>query len=110
LHYSWPGNLRELEHTIARAVLLEDGEVVRLSHLGLGDPPLARREAEERIVRLPPHGTSLREIEKEALLQALEGANWVQKKAAARLDISPRVMYYKLKSHSITHPKWSKRR
>jgi transcriptional regulator with GAF, ATPase, and Fis domain len=62
------------------------------------------------MVSLPPHGISLRDIEKEALLQALEGANWVQKKAAARLDISPRVMHYKLKSHGITHPKWSKRR
>ena len=110
LNYSWPGNLRELEHTIARGVLLEGGEVMRLSHLGLNEPPLTRSEREERMVSLPPHGISLRDIEKEALLQALEGANWVQKKAAARLDISPRVMHYKLKSHGITHPKWSKRR
>lgn len=110
LHHSWPGNLRELEHTIARGVLLEGGEVMRLSHLDLREPPLARGDGEAGIVKLPPHGTSLRQIEKEALLQALEGANWVQKKAAARLDISPRVMYYKLKSHGITHPKWSKRR
>jgi DNA-binding NtrC family response regulator len=110
LHHSWPGNLRELEHTIARGVLLQDGEVMRLSHLGLGEPPAAHAQGEERIVKLPPHGTSLRQIEKEALLQALESANWVQKTAAARLDISPRVMYYKLKSHGITHPKWAKRR
>jgi DNA-binding NtrC family response regulator len=108
--YAWPGNLHELAVTIAQGVLREEGELIRLGSLGIGDRALAPREGESRLVNLPPHGASLRDIEREALLQALQRTNWVQKKAAAHLDISPRVMHYKLKSHRITHPRWARRR
>jgi DNA-binding NtrC family response regulator len=109
LAYPWPGNLHELEATVAQGVLREAGEVMRLSSLGLGEH-LPAEEGKGPLVHLPPQGASLLEIERQALLQALQRANWVQKEAAARLDISPRVMHYKLKRHGITHPKWRRRR
>jgi DNA-binding NtrC family response regulator len=110
LTYPWPGNLRELEYSVARGVLREEDELMRLASLGLAPGPGGRGEEEEPIVRLPPHGVALREIERQALLQALRRTNWVQKDAAVHLDISPRVMHYKLKTHGITHPRWSRRR
>jgi two-component system, NtrC family, response regulator AtoC len=110
LTYPWPGNLRELQHTIARGVLLEDNELMRLANLRLDPGAGASGDDRDSIVKLPPRGTSLREIERQALLQALQHTNWVQKEAAVHLDISPRVMHYKLKTHGITHPKWSRRR
>ena len=110
LEYPWPGNLRELESTIAHGVTQEEDEVMRLSSLGLGKRRSSAGEAEDRIVRLPPNGVSLKAIEREALLQALQRTNWVQKDAAAHLDISPRVMHYKLKTHGITPPRRSPRR
>jgi DNA-binding NtrC family response regulator len=110
LEYSWPGNLRELESTIAHGVTQEEDEVMRLGSLGLGERRSSAGKAEDRIVRLPPNGVSLKAIEREALLQALQRTNWVQKDAAAHLDISPRVMHYKLKTHSITPPRRSPRR
>jgi DNA-binding NtrC family response regulator len=108
--YSWPGNLHELAATITQGVLREEGKVMHLGSLGLSERAFAPRESESRLVHLPAHGASLRDIEREALLQALERTHWVQKAAAAHLDISPRVMHYKLKSHGITHPHWAKRR
>jgi DNA-binding NtrC family response regulator len=110
LTYPWPGNLRELQHTIARGVLLADDELLRTANLGLDPGSGARGDDQEHIVKLPPRGASLREIERQALLQALQRTNWVQKDAAVHLDISPRVMHYKLKMHGITHPRWSRRR
>jgi putative transposase len=110
LNYPWPGNLRELESTIAHGVCREEDEVMCLSSLGLGEPWSSAGESENSIVRLPPHGIALKELEREALLQALRRANWVQKDAAAHLDISPRVLHYKLKTHGITPPKRSHRR
>ena len=110
LEYSWPGNLRELESTIARGVSREAEEVMCLSSLGLGERRSRAGESEARIVRLPPHGISLKDIEREALIQALQRTNWVQKDAAAHLDITPRVMHYKLKTHGITPPRSSPRR
>jgi len=110
LEYPWPGNLRELESTIARGVSLEAEEVMSLSNLGLGERRSRVGESEDRIVHLPPHGVSLKDIERDALIQALQRTNWVQKDAAAHLDITPRVMHYKLKTHGITPPRGSSRR
>ncbi len=110
LTYPWPGNMRELEMAVARSVLLAAGEVIDLSGLGIGERHSALAKGEERAVKLPPRGISLKEIERQTLLQALEQAKWVQKAAAVLLDISPRVMNYKLQAHGITHAKWSKRR
>ena len=104
LEYHWPGNLRELESTIAHGVAQEEDEVMQLSSLSLGGRRSSTGESEDRIVRLPPNGVSLKAIEREALLQALQRTYWVQKNAAAHLDISPRVMHYKLKTHGITPP------
>jgi DNA-binding NtrC family response regulator len=110
LGYSWPGNLRELESTIAHAVSQEAGEAMCLSSLGLGERRSSAGESEDRIVRLPSSGISLKAIEREALIQALQRTNWVQKDAAAHLDITPRVIHYKLKTHGITPPRRSPRR
>jgi DNA-binding NtrC family response regulator len=110
LTYPWPGNLRELESTIARGVSREAEEVMCLSSLALDERRSGAGESEDRIVRLPPHGISLKDIEREALIQAMQRTNWVQKDAAAHLDITPRVMHYKLKTHGITPPRRSPRR
>jgi DNA-binding NtrC family response regulator len=110
LEYSWPGNLRELESTIARGVSLETEEVMGLNSLALGERRFRAGELEDKIVRLPAHGISLKNIEREALIQALQRTNWVHKDAAAHLDISPRVMHYKLKLHGITTPRSLPRR
>jgi DNA-binding NtrC family response regulator len=110
LEYLWPGNLRELESTIAHGVAHEEDEVMRLSSLGLGERRSSAGESGDRIVRLPPNGVSLKAIERDALLQALQRTGWVQKDAAAHLDISPRVMHYKLKTHGITPQRRSPRR
>jgi DNA-binding NtrC family response regulator len=110
LEYSWPGNLRELESTIAHGVSQEAEEVMCLSSLGLGQRRSRAGESEDRIVRLPSNGVPLKDIEREALIQALQRTNWVQKDAAAHLDITPRVMHYKLKTHGITPPRRSPRR
>ena len=110
LAYPWPGNLRELESTIAHGVAQEEDEVMQLSSVSLAGRRSSTGESEDRIVRLPPNGVSLKAIEREALLQALQRTSWVQKDAAAHLDISPRVMHYKLKTHGITQPGRSPRR
>lgn len=108
--YAWPGNLQELAATITQGVLREERKVMHLSSLGMSEQARLAQERDSRLVNLPAHGASLHDIEREALLQALQRTHWVQKAAAAHLDISPRVMHYKLKSHGITHPKWTKRR
>jgi len=108
--YNWPGNIRELENTIERAVLMADGEIIEPKDIAIGG---ARPEEQGRlgsILRLPPEGIALEEIEKMAILEALRMNDWVQKDAAKFLGISSRVMNYKIQKYRITHPRWSRNR
>jgi transcriptional regulator with GAF, ATPase, and Fis domain len=57
------------------------------------------------VVKIPPTGIALEEIERIALVEALKMSNWVQKDAAELLAISPRVMNYKIKTLGIDFPR-----
>ena len=87
--YHWPGNVRELEHVIERAIVLAEGPVIR------------PRDLPERIsgarVAVPevrvPLGTTLKEIERRVIEQALAHTGGDKTAAAALLGIGRRTIY-----------------
>jgi len=107
--HTWPGNIRELENTIERAVLMAEGRFVQEEDLNLG---VSGRTSVDNVaslnLRLPPTGVDLEELERQAILEALRISNWVQKDAAKFLGISSRVMNYKVAKYEIKNPRWSK--
>ncbi len=106
LRYNWPGNIRELENAIERAVLLADERELASTDLHLGDESPTGDPGElAQVLKLPPRGIALEEIERQALVEALRMSNWVQKDAAELLNISPRVMNYKIKTLHIDYPR-----
>jgi len=107
--YHWPGNIRELENTMERAVLMAEGDRITADDLNLffaGEGP----ELQEDAIRLPAQGIRLADAERELIVQALERAGWVQKDAARLLGVSSRALNYKIKSFGITHPTWKQNR
>src|SRR5688572_27675664 len=92
MRYNWPGNIRELENTIERAMLMTENHNIGVDDLLLGETtsPSSSRES-TAAVKIPPSGIPLEEIERSALIEALRMSNWVQKDAAELLSISPRV-------------------
>ena len=106
MRYNWPGNIRELENAVERAMLLADGHSLGALDLRLGEastPGGARDHSS--VVKIPPTGIPLEDIERTALVEALKMSNWVQKDAAELLSISPRVMNYKIKTLGIEFPR-----
>lgn len=104
--YHWPGNIRELENTIERTVVMTEGDVITPELLR---PLFAKRtlaSGEEAKILLPPNGVCLEDVEKSLVNQALERSNWIQKDAANLLNISSRVLNYKIKRFAITHESW----
>src|SRR5687767_11820858 len=107
VRYNWPGNIRELENAIERAALLAESPMIMSSDLRLGDfaPAGTSSKDSQSVVKIPPTGIALEDIERQAITEALKMANWVQKDAAELLQISPRVMNYKIKTLNIEMPR-----
>jgi len=99
--YHWPGNVRQLEHVIERAVILErDGKlVVRLPD----DPMQPVTEAARPL--LPPVGTTIQDAlqayEREVIVAALKEALGVQARAARRLGLSRSNLSYRINKLGI---------
>jgi len=101
--YPWPGNIRQLSNTIERAILMEDGMVIRPESISL--PKIDALSPS----RIKPAGLKLSaDEEKEMISRALENHLWIQKDAARQLGITPRALNYRIKKLGITHARWRK--
>jgi len=104
LAYSWPGNVRELKNLCRRLVLLGHGETIGLAHL----PGAIRRGPGDGVS--PTSGsaasraTTLPEMERAMVLQALEANDWNRSAAARALGIPRHVLLYRLQKYGITRP------
>ena len=90
-NYEWPGNIRELENLIERAVVLSKSKVITRENL----PPFFLRPPKEKKVVFPESASDLQlkdqieQFQKSAIITALKRTKGVQKKAAVLLGIKP---------------------
>ncbi len=95
MNYHWPGNIRELEHTIEHAFVLCKSQIVTLDHL-----PSDIRGQARITLKTPAEGDPSAEI-----LKALDLANWNKSGAARILGISRPTLYKKMSAFKIIRPK-----
>jgi two-component system NtrC family response regulator len=98
--HRWPGNVRELENVVERLVVLCPGDEVTVTDLP--DFLVRERPAMEAIqLELPPQGISIEAVERELVLRALQRFNWNQTKAAEFLDISRKMLIYRMEKFNL---------
>jgi two-component system, NtrC family, response regulator AtoC len=107
LAYRWPGNIRELQHTIQRYMILPDVERV-LSELMMSeeehvppDAPAPLPLGTGRIALKPLVAQAAEEAEKKVILRVLDETHWNRRRAAARLDICYKTLLNKLHHWSL---------
>jgi two-component system, NtrC family, response regulator AtoC len=100
--HDWPGNVRELKNAMERAVVMQTAGVVDIDHL-----PDRLRVAAASPAALPGDGKirqQLAEIERAAIVEALEQTGGNQTHAAQRLGVSRRTLIYKMEKYGLKPP------
>lgn len=109
MNYHWPGNVRQLEAVIERAMLLSDGREIEHYDLPIEvrffDLPAQNLRATARNgkfgIEIPSGGISFEELERDLIVQAMERSDWVITKAARLLGLSYRTLQYRLEKFRI---------
>ena len=114
IQYDWPGNVREMENLIERLVIMSDSDYISLEfiapYLESGSPasehgaacPTGSHTGESsNSQHSSSHHSSLKELEKNEIIHALENNDWIQYKAAASLGLTARQMGYRVKRYNL---------
>jgi len=102
LKHAWPGNVRELENTIERAVILLPGDYITEKELPLNITRPYSENSDWVIPRsMDVANRSLEDIEKEAILSAIEAAGGNKSKTARRLGINRKTLHKKLITYGL---------
>jgi DNA-binding NtrC family response regulator len=108
--YSWPGNIRQLEWAMERAVVLGESDCLELRDL---PPEILQQAPGVAAAQAPPGDTALRPIipegsweehEKAKILEALQRSNWNITRAAQLLGMTFRTLQYRLEKFAIKRP------
>jgi DNA-binding NtrC family response regulator len=107
--FHWQGNVRELKNLIERGVLVGEGPILNLSHLGFigarkkSLPPVTQSESLLPYAPLPPEGIDLSALEAHYIREAYQRAGGNDRRAANLLNMSYYAFRYKKKNLKIIH-------
>ena len=108
LHYSWPGNIRELENIIERMVILAEEDILSVEDLPPRISEVTPAPANNLYPEIGDEGIDFNQVvsdfEDHLLLQALERSGWVKNKAAQLLRLNRTTLVEKLKKKDIKGP------
>jgi len=97
LSYKWAGNIRELENTIERMVLLSSGGMVEPEIIKSMLPGVAKASLQSGMLK----AKDIEKLEANSIVEALKKCNGVKQKAAKLLGITPRQIDYKMKKYGL---------
>ena len=104
LAHTWPGNIRELQNAIERALIAADGHVISPTHLGIGGHPTPASGLPLGTPSVAGAATTtqpLAEVEKQTVLDALRRGRGNKTEAALALGLSRGALYRRLQRFGL---------
>jgi DNA-binding NtrC family response regulator len=100
--YAFPGNVRELEHALERALILAGPDAITPAHLTFSRSAAAGSPA--WVPEIPEAGLSLEDLERELILKSLDRARGNKSRAARLLGLTRRTLYSRMEKHGLRRP------
>ncbi len=100
MHYSWPGNIRELRNLVERAMILCDGQTLTSA----GFPPQISGDTATMPLQTENLKDAVHAFERQFIQQVLINCQWNKEEAARRLGINPSTLYRKMNDLNIDDP------
>src|SRR5688572_26351657 len=91
--YHWPGNIRELQHAVERAVILNEGKIIRTPELLINNTSIPPKKED--------HPITMEEMEKSFILQSLQDHDGNVSNTARTLGMTRTALYRRLKKHGL---------
>ncbi len=103
--HPWPGNIRELQNAIERSLITSQGTLITATHLALAPSPVPTPPAAAPLPAAPVNTSgSLDELERKAIVEALQRTHGHKSRAAALLGLTRFQLYTRLKRYGIDLP------
>lgn len=100
IEYNWPGNIRQLETVIERAIIICEGDKITLKDIQ--DELKLKMPKSVLHIDIPDEGINYEEFERELLKKALQKSNYVIAKAARLLGMSYKTFWYRLEKFGLS--------
>jgi DNA-binding NtrC family response regulator len=106
--HPFPGNVRELEYALERAMILAGSEPIEAEHLGFTgpgrEPAGGAAGVPAWVPEIPAEGLSLETLERELIVRSLERARGNKSQAARLLGLTRRTLYSRMERHGLRRP------
>lgn len=100
MHHNWPGNIRELENCVERAIILCQGEQITAKELPLQLNPHGKKQADSSL-HATSRGLTLRDMEREMIRTTLEETAGNKSQTAKELGIARQTLLNKIKEYGL---------
>ena len=101
-NYDFPGNVRELDHIIERAIIFASDDIIKPEDLNL--PTVSKKNQLSNIVNGTTDILTMEEVEINHIVNTLNFFDWDRTKTAYKLGISIKTLYSKIIKYSLTQP------
>lgn len=109
LSYRWPGNIRELENALEHAWVMCENDTITIDDMPVALQGHANIESDDAggayDADVPESSGKLEDLERQALVQALEQTRFNQTRAAEKLGITRRTLGYRMQKYGIENPR-----